>query len=271
MPNVLTTGRYGPILYPANDVYVGRSIQLYGEYGEEEANLFRQLLRPGDVAIDAGANIGALTVPIARAVGPRGEVHAFEPQRQCFQILCANVALANLENVRCYWAGVGDDDNCLAVPLINHAEPGNYGALRLGHDADWRPRIDRVRYDNVPLVALDRHHRDHPTRLLKIDVEGMELDVLEGAAELIEEHGPFIYLENNSRSHAADLIDWIRRHHYRPYWHVTPIFNPKNFAGNPTDAFPGEGSLNVLCVPEESNARVELEPVTDPFHPGMNP
>ena len=55
-------------MYLLNDAYIGRSLDVYGEYSEGEIDLFRQLLRPGDVAIDAGANIGALTVGMARLV-----------------------------------------------------------------------------------------------------------------------------------------------------------------------------------------------------------
>ena len=74
--------RHGKLMYLLNDAYIGRSLDVYGEYSEGEIDLFRQLLRPGDVAIDVGANIGALTVPMARLVQPGGAVVAFEPQRR---------------------------------------------------------------------------------------------------------------------------------------------------------------------------------------------
>ena len=71
--------RYGRMLYNVNDVYIGRSLDQYGEYCEGEVELFRQVIREGDVVFDAGANIGAHTVFFARATGPRGIVFAFEP------------------------------------------------------------------------------------------------------------------------------------------------------------------------------------------------
>ena len=57
--------RHGRLSYLLHDAYIGRSLDVYGEYSEGELELFRQLLRPGDVAVDVGANIGALTVGLS--------------------------------------------------------------------------------------------------------------------------------------------------------------------------------------------------------------
>src|ERR1041385_6647627 len=69
--------RYGKMIYNANDMYIGRALELYGEYCQGEADLFAQIVRPGDIVIDAGANIGGHTVFFARAVAPGGYVFAF--------------------------------------------------------------------------------------------------------------------------------------------------------------------------------------------------
>ena len=58
--------RFGPLMYNLNDLYIGRSLDLYGEYCIHEARIAMDLLRPGMTAVDVGANIGALTVPMAR-------------------------------------------------------------------------------------------------------------------------------------------------------------------------------------------------------------
>ena len=64
------------------------------------------LIEPGDVVVDVGADIGALTVPLARAVGPAGRVLAFEPQPTVFQNLCANLALNDLLHVQAFNAAL---------------------------------------------------------------------------------------------------------------------------------------------------------------------
>ena len=83
--------RHGPMLYSTKDIYICRSLDLYGEFSEGEVHFFGQVLQPGMVAIDVGANIGCFTVFMAKRVGPGGAVIALEPQRIIHQMLCANV------------------------------------------------------------------------------------------------------------------------------------------------------------------------------------
>lgn len=73
-------------------MFVGRSLALYGEYREGEVELFQQILRPGDIAVEVGANIGAHTVPMAKSVGDSGRIISFEPQNEVFQALNGNIA-----------------------------------------------------------------------------------------------------------------------------------------------------------------------------------
>jgi hypothetical protein len=84
--------RHGMMLYNVHDLYVGRSLDQYGEFSQGEIDLFGQILKPGQVVLDVGANIGAHTLWFAQTVGPSGTVLAFEPQRIVFQALCANLA-----------------------------------------------------------------------------------------------------------------------------------------------------------------------------------
>lgn len=76
--------RYGEMAFHHTDKWIGRSLDLYGEWSEGEVELFRNVVKPGDVVIEAGANVGALTIPLAKIVGDTGRVHAFEPQKDNF-------------------------------------------------------------------------------------------------------------------------------------------------------------------------------------------
>src|SRR5689334_17984899 len=78
--------RHGVMLYCAQDEYIGRSLDLYGEFSIEEAKLFGRLIKPGTTVLDIGANIGVHTLCFASAVGPGGAVIAFEPQGYLHQI-----------------------------------------------------------------------------------------------------------------------------------------------------------------------------------------
>ena len=69
------------MLYSTKDIYIGRSLDLYGEFSEGEVHFFGQVLQPGMIAIDVGTNIGCHTVFMAKRVGPGGAVIAFRRTR----------------------------------------------------------------------------------------------------------------------------------------------------------------------------------------------
>jgi FkbM family methyltransferase len=81
---------------------------LYGEYSESEVSVFRAFMRPGDTVLDIGANIGDLTLPMARIVGPSGRVIAVESHSDTYHVLCANMALNGIEHVRALNGFVAD-------------------------------------------------------------------------------------------------------------------------------------------------------------------
>jgi FkbM family methyltransferase len=246
------------MVYNRHDIYIGRSLELYGEYSLGEIQLFEQIVRTGDVAIEVGANIGAHTLRLAQLVGRAGRVHAFEPQRIVYQILCANLALNSITNTHCYLQGVGSSMRELPIPPIDYERPNNFGGIPFGADAtrDLSAAVSDV--EVVPLVMLDRVLASLAhLRLLKIDVEGMELDVLLGGRELILRTRPMLYVENDRKERSEALVGALRTLGYDLYWHTPPLYNAANYFGNPENVFGGTLSINVLGVPSESGARVE--------------
>lgn len=92
--------------------------------------------------------------------------------------------------------------------------------------------------------------------LMKADVEGMECDVLDGAAGLISKHRPLLYLEANEPD-AAALIEKVLGLDYKMYWHFPPMFNPDNHRNVTENLFPNIVSKNVFCVPQERNVTIQ--------------
>lgn len=246
--NQLAAARDGYFLYNRNDSYIGRSIEHYGEYSALEMTLFGQLCAAGHIVIEVGANIGAHTVGLARLVGPEGRVLAFEPQRVPFQTLCANVALNSLENVDCFWAALGNEDGFIDVPDLNPRKISNFGAVTLvGAPSDRR----------VACQTLDQHVTLPRLDLIKIDVEGMEADVLRGGERLLKQFKPVLYVENDRLEKSEALTRLIASFDYRMYWHFPPLFNPDNFYANSTNLFPSVVSANMLCVHRDSQLRLK--------------
>jgi FkbM family methyltransferase len=229
------------MVFNRNDRYIGRSLDLYGEFSEHEVELFATFLLPGALVVEAGANLGAHTLALSPLVGGEGAVIAFEPQRLVFHLLCANLALNSVTNVFAYQKAVGAAEGTLLVPQIDPASEANWGGLALGNWEQGEP---------VPVTWLDGM-RFPRLDLLKADVEGMEEQVLAGAAETIARHRPVLYLEDDRPEQSESLRARIAALGYKIYTHTPPLFNPNNFAKNPENIFPETVSVNLLGVPEE--------------------
>lgn len=232
--------RFGTMLYNVNDQYVGRSLDLFGEYSWGESDFFRQIVRRGDVVVDVGANIGAHTLQFAQLTAPTGRVYAFEPQRLAFQVLCANMALNSVTNAYCFQQAAGRELGWVSVPFMDPIRPANFGGLSL---------VAASRGDRVPVTTVDALELT-ACRLIKVDVEGMELDVLRGALETIRRTRPILYVENDREARSDDLLRFIAALDYDLFWHRPPLYNPQNFAGNAENVFKGIISINVVGVPK---------------------
>ena len=246
----LVEGRHGRFLINPKDIYIGRSLALYGEFSEQEWQLLDQLVPQGGVIIEAGANIGAFTVPIASKVGMAGVVYAFEPQVLVFQQLAANLSLNGILNAQAANAACGEEARWLRMPRINPELATNFGGIALETIAgQGDTRIRQERLDE----AVDPPRLD----LIKADVEGMELAVLLGAAGLIARFRPRLYVEAHDPAKAPALIAHVLQLGYRAFWHLPRMFRAENHAGRAENVFGNITSKNLLCVPEEQSLTVQ--------------
>ena len=101
--------------------------------------------------------------------------------------------------------------------------------------------------------------------MLKVNVEGLELQVLEGARQTIGKFRPVLYVENDRKTLSEDLITLISELGYDMWWHLPELYNPNNFAQNKVNVFAGIVSVNLLCFPTEAGENVsELRRVAGP-------
>ena len=252
--NRLKDARYGKMLYNVHDAYVGRSIEMYGEYSQLETTVFEQLARPGSVVIDVGANIGVHTLFFAKSVGPTGIVLAFEPQRIVFQTLCANMALNSITNAHCYRVGLADQAGSLRTPPVNYAADNNFAGLPLG-DFEGGEVVEVNRLDHFSLPAC---------QLIKIDAVGMELQVLQGASGLIDKFKPVLYVANERPQNSDALVRHIDSLGYKMYAHRPALYNPDNFLRNPTNVFGNVISMNLLCFHSSTPHNIQGLPAVEP-------
>ncbi|WP_205962428.1 FkbM family methyltransferase [Paraburkholderia phosphatilytica] len=246
-PYVLVDTRHGTMLANRHDEYVGQALIQYGEYAELETQLLLQCAnRPGTV-VEVGANIGSQTVPLAKAAKAAGaDVVAFEPQPFLFQNLCANLALNAVDNVTAWPFACAAQEGTVWFQHPNYQRTGNFGAVSV-HEQALENGVQ------VPCVRLDDRVRERTVQLLKVDVEGFELQVLQGAREVLANHRPLLYVENDRVANSAALIQHLWGQGYRLWWHITPLFNPQNFRGNAENRYSNLCSVNMLGVPKESS------------------
>lgn len=237
--------KHGLFMYNRNDAFVGRGLDLYGEWCEFEIQLLRHFIGLGDTVIDVGANIGTHTVAFANLVGPGGLVHAFEPQHRNFVMLAGNVALNALENVVCHQKAVGNANGEISLPPMPPSDTNfNFSAVAIAEGSETGARVPIVMLDSLELPAC---------RVIKIDTEGMEPQVLAGAQKLIERCRPLLYVENNEPGASKRLSEVLGGLGYAAWWSIFPYFDQRNFYSNTVNVWENVvPAANLLCAPKEA-------------------
>ena len=240
-------------MYSRHDSIIGRALSLYGEFAEDENVLMSRLIEAGDVVVDVGANIGTVTLCLAATVGTGGLVYAFEPQREIFHYFCGNVVLNRHRNVMCINSAVGAADGTIEIPPIDYGQPANFGAVSLVGQGPGETEVQTI--DGLSLEKC---------RLIKIDVEGMEFEVLQGAEKTIDRCQPFVYAESKKNDSTPKVIAFFLERHYKLYWHFARFYRENNFRNSKTNVFGNTGDINVICLPPSSSAEIKLPVVRDP-------
>ena len=232
--------RNGGLMYNIHDQRIGQALEIYGEYAQLELNLLGQLTKPGNVVVEAGANIGSHTLFMARRVGPMGSVLAFEAQRMLYLELCANMALNGVTNVYPFQMALADQPGSMVMDVPDYTKDGDFGAVTQSYD-NTGEKVRQATLDSFNLAACD---------ILLVDVFGMEPNVLAGAATTIQSYRPRIYVDafvDYSRKRTAALLEDMD---YDIFWHRPAMFNPRNFTGEQENIFGDEQSQKFLALPK---------------------
>ncbi len=240
----LTDTRFGRMFTLRGDTVVGRSLHAYGEIAGDEVDSILALVRSGDHVVDAGANIGFHTLALARAVGPEGAVTAIEPQRFCFQLLCANLTLNQHTHVLPIRAAMGDAPGLCRIPRLSPLASHNAGATQVlasGQDAPESDEVAMVTLDSLGLARCD---------LIKVDTEGFEDRVIMGGQETLQSCRPALYVEVHDRDKLKALVGLLRPLGYTLALHHTRFFRAANHKGRQEQIFaPSAGGSALIALP----------------------
>jgi FkbM family methyltransferase len=172
----------------------------------------RKVHGDGVVAIDGGANVGVHTIEWARHMHGWGRVLSFEAQEFVFYALAGNIALNNCFNASARWSALGEQPGTIKVPEPDYLRPGSFGSLEIRQ----KPRTEfigqQVSYDEedcitTPMQSIDALALDR-LDFVKLDIEGMEMEVLRGARKTLEKHKPVMIIEvlKSDRNALADYL-----------------------------------------------------------------
>lgn len=167
------------IVVPSLREPIGFHLLVDGVYELASIEFILDSLQPGSTFVDVGANVGAFTLPAARRVGPSGCVVAIEPSAAVYPYLQRNVAASGLNNIHLVNLAAYDNDNT-CMPFYD-APKDHFGMGSLGKQFSERPAMVQTRRLDSILSDAQMERVD----LIKVDVEGFEAAVFEGASQLL--------------------------------------------------------------------------------------
>ena len=193
-------------------------LSINGVYGELDTKIIREEIHEGDIVIDVGANIGYYTLIFAQLVGSSGKVFAFEPEPKNFEILKKNIEINNYQNIVAEQKIVSDKSGIVKLFIAEHGIVGH----RINQQKSSQKFIE------VESIILDNYIKklnlDNKINFIKIDVEGSEPKVLEGAKEIMQKSNQLkIFTEFNREAvkkysvEPKEMIDLLYRNGFKIY------------------------------------------------------
>lgn len=237
-----STVAYGlTFLFPAADSAVGASLRNYGEFARTELDFLVEVAHGAGTLLDVGANIGAIGLPFAHR-RPDWTVHAIEAHRGLSGVLAANALNNRLYNVEVIHAAAGATSGLTSFPATSLSKATNFGAIGFKDREGPMECIRMLTLDE--LAAAD-------TKLVKIDVEGFEPQVLQGATELLKRRTAIWLVEATIQNPeaTASVIRTFQDTGYRVHWFYAPFATPASPKGAPSN--PGVGDANIVAFPPD--------------------
>jgi FkbM family methyltransferase len=221
---MLVSTAHGPMITPRLDGQPGAVNQLLdiGIYEPFEISCALDLLKmhrrhygDGVLALDCGACIGTHSIEWSRLMTGWGHVIAIEAQERLYYAVAGNVTLNNCFNVQVLNAAVGNTDGVIRIPKPDFSKWARFGSIELKRQPDRTPEFvgQRISYEDRDLVSVNALRLDSlnlaRVDLIKIDVEGMELETLEGARSILSTQRPILIIEiiKSNRDRIASFLD----------------------------------------------------------------
>ncbi|MFX1569958.1 MAG: FkbM family methyltransferase, partial [Promethearchaeota archaeon] len=196
------------IAYLRNNNIIEHQVYRFGTYEAGVINVLKNFLVPGDIFIDIGSNIGMISLAASKYVGNKGLVYSFEPEPTIYNHFLRNIKLNSIRNIQTFNYALGSKRENLKI--YYHRDFGN--ATFLKYDI-YKSTEKETLIEPLDDVITTKNIKE--IKMIKIDVEGWELEVLLGAKNLLKsKNAPILCLELSSTiilrdGKPSDIIDFI--------------------------------------------------------------
>ncbi|MBD2745115.1 FkbM family methyltransferase [Microvirga sp. BT688] len=240
-------------LYPSADQTIGPCLASAGEFARAEVDFLLAHLSPDGAVCDVGANIGTVSIPIAKAL-PGLSVFAFEPQLPIFRLLMRNVTLNGLMSIEAYPWALGEADGIIEFATPALTTQTNFGAVGRGSQSGDKVPVIIRRLDSLALPPLS---------IIKIDVEGYDLEVVRGAQETIQRDRPILFCEAHASPKTVELIKLLDQWGYDTYWFFAPFVSASASQRSDSSARV-VGDTNIVALPKGKEPHWPLPRIGNP-------
>lgn len=239
--------RYGVINYFKSDSVIGASLREYGEWAQNELEILLHFVSPDSLVVDVGANVGAYTLAFARKAHSGGRVISFEPQPEVADLLKKTIARNGLSNVDVIEEGLSDTISTLYFSPPDYNSNINVGAVKLvagSENEEFGVKVSVTTLDSYSLERCD---------FLKIDSEGMGVQVLAGAKETVARCRPVISLEADNVEETELLFTFLSAENYKVIFFECAAYKQDNFLRVSNNFFGVASEGLILAFPSEIN------------------
>lgn len=243
--------RYGRFALLENDQIISKSLRIYGEWAQDEIDILSEFIERGQTVLDVGAFIGTHSRAFSAMVGESGRVISFEPRQDTLTVLAKNVEFAQYKNIFVHPVGLGRAEESRHIAHISEESANNFGGFSIEPLAESA----NTPFDAIEVRKIDSYASDlSSVDFIKIDVEGMETDVLIGATEIIERYKPSIFTECNTAESGLAVLQFCKDHCYSAYGVLTRAFNPENFNKTSENIFSNAAEIGLLLIAKSRNS-----------------
>lgn len=213
--NVILNCDHGTFIvnrFDCNKEMVGQSQWLldHGNVSVLEAQLAYSNIKNKEnpIIFDIGANIGTFTSWMAKAF-PKGKIYSFEPQRLIFQMICGNMAINNIDNVYLFNLALGKENKTIEFDEPDYFQNVDYGTFSLAKTVLEKKSKYKSIIDLTTLDDFIKKYKINNVDFIKIDAEGMDLDVLLGSKYCLKEFKPSILVEHSDNE--ISILDVLKK------------------------------------------------------------